>query len=300
MDNTSFESRTATVDGVEEVTEWVDNGGRPFYIHTFKPTTQPPVATVTLVHGLGEHIGRYGELGQNFAHAGIQTIGFDQRGFGKTGRRSGCLGHNEGIDTVADDIAFINSRATIDGVPHFLFGHSMGGLNVLNYAARKNQNTHVSGVIASAPALQPGKLVQRSRVTEFLFHLITHVAPKTRIDYSSYIDKQGGNDSKLKNTNESDDGIEFCTMGTISTIVKRGPELIQSAPSFNTPVLLVHADGDQITNPNGTRSFYLRLPDTLDKEFKVLKGVKCHELDIEDLGFSLWDIYIKWILDRAK
>ncbi|KAJ1889621.1 hypothetical protein LPJ81_006093, partial [Coemansia sp. IMI 209127] len=115
MATSNAEPKTDTVDGVEEVTEWADHGGRSFYIHTFKATTQPPAATLTLIHGLGEHIDRYEELGRTFARAGIQVIGFDQRGFGKTGRRCGRLGDNEGIDTVADDIEYMSSRITTDG-----------------------------------------------------------------------------------------------------------------------------------------------------------------------------------------
>ncbi|KAJ1667053.1 hypothetical protein IW140_002264 [Coemansia sp. RSA 1813] len=299
--DTSTEPKTITVDGIEEVTEWTDHGGRSFYIHTFKATTQPPVATVTLVHGLGEHIDRYEEMGRKFAHAGIQAIGFDQRGFGKTGRRCGRLGDNEGIDTVADDIAFISSRIATDDVPHFLFGHSMGGLNVLNYAARKNQNTHVRGVIASAPALRPGKPLLPPRIVEFALHQVVRVAPSLQKNTGISVDMLTSNQSEIDKFNASVENIGHCTLGTLSDIIKRGADLIQSAPSFDTPVLLVHADGDQATDCDGTRSFYSRLPNSLDKEFNEVKGVKYHELHFEqNLGFDLLDSYVKWILDRAK
>ncbi|KAJ2547553.1 hypothetical protein EV175_005174 [Coemansia sp. RSA 1933] len=295
------EPKTVTVDGIEEVTEWVDHDGRSFYMHTFKATTQPPAATVTLVHGLGEHIDRYEELGRTFARAGIQVIGFDQRGFGKTGRRCGRLGDNEGIDTVADDIQFVTSRIALDGVPHFLFGHSMGGLNVLNYAARKNTDDHVRGVIASAPALRPGKPLLPPRIIEFALHQVVRVAPSLQRNTGISVDMLTSNQAEIDKFNASVENIGHCTLGTLSDIMKRGADLIQSAPSFGTPVLLVHADGDQATDCDGTRCFYSRLPESLDKEFNEIKDFKYHELHFEqELGFDILASYVKWILDRAK
>ncbi|KAJ2468508.1 hypothetical protein EV174_006297, partial [Coemansia sp. RSA 2320] len=143
MSTADTQPKALTVDGVDEVMEWVESENRKFYTHVFKATTQPPVATLTIVHGLGEHIDRYEDMARAFARSGIQVLGFDQRGFGKTGRQCGVLGDNEGLDTVASDIALMNKRVSVDGVPHFLFGHSMGGLNVLNYCLQRNDDGQV-------------------------------------------------------------------------------------------------------------------------------------------------------------
>ena len=54
-----------------------------FYVQGWEPDTQPK-AVVALVHGLGEHIGRYAHVGKAFTEAGYVLIGFDTRGHGKT------------------------------------------------------------------------------------------------------------------------------------------------------------------------------------------------------------------------
>lgn len=51
-------------------------------------------------------------------------ISFDQRGFGKTGRKNGILGHNEGLATVFADMKDISAKVRLPGVPHFIMGHS--------------------------------------------------------------------------------------------------------------------------------------------------------------------------------
>ncbi|KAJ2522265.1 hypothetical protein H4217_000859 [Coemansia sp. RSA 1939] len=310
-DAAAGDKKTVTVDGVEETTEWVDHDGRHFYTRTFKAApqqqqqqqqesqTQATVATVTIVHGLGEHIDRYEELARTLARKGIETIGFDQRGFGKTGRRGGRLGDSEGMDLVADDIEFINTRIARPGVPHFLFGHSMGGLNVINYALHKNGDAHIRGVIASAPALALGKPLLPPRPVIFALHQVARLAPGLQKSTGISVDMLTSNPVEVEKFNASTDIIGHCALRTLADIIARGASAIERAPSFTTPVLLVHADGDKATDCDGTRRFFERLPDSLDKEFTE---VKCnyHELHFEqDLGFDLLDSYAQWILDRA-
>jgi len=77
-----------------------------------------------LVHGIGEHCGRYEHVGEALAGAGYDTLSFDQRGFGKSGgRRAFVNDFSEFIDDVADLVA---ERREL-GVPVVLMGHSLGG-----------------------------------------------------------------------------------------------------------------------------------------------------------------------------
>lgn len=71
---------------------------------------------------------RYNHLFDVFVKAGIKVRSFDQRGFGRTGRKlnNGSLGHHEGAETLYGDIQDISNSVKIDGVPHFVMGHSMG------------------------------------------------------------------------------------------------------------------------------------------------------------------------------
>jgi acylglycerol lipase len=119
-----------------------------------------PRAIVTFVHGLGEHVMRYDHVFQEFNKSRIRVLGFDQRGFGRTAEanKSMVLGDAISWETLMDDIlnACKENEETVDGgkVPHFLMGHSMGGLEVLRFALER-KSLKFSGLISSAPAIQP-------------------------------------------------------------------------------------------------------------------------------------------------
>jgi acylglycerol lipase len=108
-------------------------------------------ATVCLVHGLGDHSGRYAHVGRALNDAGYALIGFDQRGHGKT---PGTKGVTPPFERLLDDIELLLDEAAkrFPGKPRFLYGHSMGGNFVLNYALRRK--AELAGVISTSPALR--------------------------------------------------------------------------------------------------------------------------------------------------
>jgi alpha-beta hydrolase superfamily lysophospholipase len=95
----------------------------------WKPTNEARAAML-LVHGIGEHSGRYEHVGQAFAEAGIDVLAFDQRGFGETGGRRAYIAS---FSHFLDDIkVLLDERRSLD-VPVVLMGHSLGGLIATDY-----------------------------------------------------------------------------------------------------------------------------------------------------------------------
>src|SRR3954452_20742113 len=91
-----------------------------------------PRAAVRIVHGLGEHGGRYDHVGRRFADRGFEVHTYDQRGFG------GSAGRRAYVDRFAmfhDDLEarLASLRASRGGLPLILYGHSFGGLVVTGY-----------------------------------------------------------------------------------------------------------------------------------------------------------------------
>ena len=80
-----------------------------------------------LIHGFGEHVARYDHVFQLFAQHGIQTYGYDQRGFGESGKKAKKYGDNGGYDTALNDVNNAVKRTHKEGTPLFLFAHSMVG-----------------------------------------------------------------------------------------------------------------------------------------------------------------------------
>ena len=101
-----------------------------------------------LVHGIGEHSGRYEHIGSAFAEAGIDVLAFDQRGFGKTeGRRA----HVTTFDEFQADVEELIAERQSLGVPVILMGHSLGGLISTSYLVSERAQPDLA--VLSAPAL---------------------------------------------------------------------------------------------------------------------------------------------------
>ena len=124
--------------------------GIQFYFQGWQPET-PAKAAVCLVHGLGEHSGRYAHVAAALNDAGYAVLGFDLRGHGKSG---GPRGHTPTYDTLMDDIGRLLDEAAkrYPGAPCFLYGHSLGGNLVINYALRRKPS--LAGVISTSPGLR--------------------------------------------------------------------------------------------------------------------------------------------------
>ena len=107
-----------------------------------------PVAAILLVHGIGEHSGRYQHVGAFLAERGYDVVAFDNRGFGQSGGRRA---HVDSFDQFLDDIEDLLSERRALGVPVVLFGHSLGGLMASTYLVSDRPQPDLG--ILSAPAL---------------------------------------------------------------------------------------------------------------------------------------------------
>jgi alpha-beta hydrolase superfamily lysophospholipase len=106
---------------------------------------------VCLVHGHGEHTGRYPHVAAAFNQAGYAFLGLDLRGHGHS---EGQRGFTPSYDAFLDDldVALNETRSRFPSRPLFLYGHSLGGNFVLHYAIRRKPA--LTGVIASSPLLR--------------------------------------------------------------------------------------------------------------------------------------------------
>lgn len=112
-----------------------------FYTRTWKPSSSPK-ATVLFIHGFAEHCDRYDHVFKEIANAGvcksfttfaaqylqgkIQVSSYDSRGFGQSATKQ-TAGVTGGWNRQLADIDHFVKSTKIDGVPQFLWGHSMGG-----------------------------------------------------------------------------------------------------------------------------------------------------------------------------
>lgn len=107
-----------------------------------------PAAAILLVHGIGEHSGRYLHVGEFLAGNGYDVMSFDNRGFGQSGGRRA---HVDSFDQFLDDIEDLLAERRSLGVPVVLFGHSLGGLMASTYLVSDRPQPDLA--ILSSPAL---------------------------------------------------------------------------------------------------------------------------------------------------
>lgn len=129
---------------------------RPELFLRFRPAPDDAPAArpaIVVVHGYGEHSGRYTHVIDALQAAGHPVCALDRRGFGRSGgRRAFVRRFSDYLDDL--DWAFAQCRrmAAPDLPPPILLGHSEGGLIAAAYALQRGDG--LGGLVLSSPALR--------------------------------------------------------------------------------------------------------------------------------------------------
>ena len=216
----------------------------------YEQPVENPKAVICLVHGMGEHIGRFAHVAAFFAERGMATLGFDQRGHGKSG---GKRGHTPSYELLQESVAQLVKTAAgkYPGVPLVLYGHSMGGNLVLNYAIRNGSG--IRAVVGSSPYLRLAFVPPKWKVTlaNVVGSLLPGLQQPTGLDTAML-----SHDPAVKKAYENDPLVhDKITVSYYLSIEEAGPWAIQHAAELKVPALVFHGTGDQITSHEGTREF---------------------------------------------
>jgi acylglycerol lipase len=139
----------STIEGVASVPRSTRSAadGTPLYVREW-PSSSRAWARVLIVHGIGEHSGRYERTGRLMAEAGLDVQAFDLRGHGLSGGRRVYVRR---WDDFLDDVEVLLTALREPGRPLVLFGHSMGALIALTYACSDRPASDL--LVLSAPPL---------------------------------------------------------------------------------------------------------------------------------------------------
>jgi len=141
-----------------------------------------PAAALLVVHGLGEHSGRYAAFGEDLARHGINVYALDQRGHG---RSDGRRGHVRDFHRYLEDLERFRRTVSSDlpsGLPMYVLGHSLGGLIVLRYL-QEFEGRIFAGAILSSPFLsQPHVASWKAAMARALSQLLPALPLGNQID----------------------------------------------------------------------------------------------------------------------
>ena len=210
-------------------------------------------AVVVLVHGLGEHIQRYQHIADRFNAKGIALLGFDQQGHGKTGGKRGVINSTEGL--MEDITHAINlAKEHFLGLPVFLYGHSMGALEVLYYGL--NGPERPTGILATSPALD---IASMSKAQRGLVGLLKNILPDLAVNNGLPID--GLSRDAASNQAYRDDPLVHpkASVRLAAFMMDAAEDIMGKANQWNVPLYLAHGSADPICPVAGSDQFAQRL-----------------------------------------
>lgn len=246
---------------------------------------------IVISHGFGEHCGRYNKLIHTLTGIGLTTVRYDLRGHGNSG---GKRGHASTYDVYLDDLAQIVelARDVSPNLPTFLFGHSLGGGLVLNYALRRGGN--FSGVIALSPwlrlAFQPS--AWKVMLAKTVAGIMPSMSKPTDLDVSmlSHDPEVAKNYAQDPLTNPVMSAAAFLAL------VNAGEYALAHANALRLPLLLMHGGDDAVTDVRASEAFFAAAG-AADKTFKRWDGMY-HETLNEIGSAAVYQSIVDWLTPR--
>jgi len=270
---------------------WKSKDGVDFFVRGWEPDHKPK-ALVALVHGLGEHTGRYEHVARAMTDAGYALAGFDLRGHGKS---SGIRGHFPSLEAVMQDIKdfFIFLTQRYPDLPQFLYGHSLGGLLVLTYALKNK--TGLKGVIATGAGLRSQIHDQKLKI--IVAKVFGSIAPATLIPNGLDITFLSRDPAVIKAYNSDPLVHDRMSLGFGKAGLNATDYTWEHAEEFSVPLLIMHGAADRNTYPHGSADFSKRAAKkNKDITLKLWEGMY-HEVHNEPEKEQVIQFTIDW-LDR--
>lgn len=204
---------------------------------------------VIVVHGLGEHAGRYDHVARQLNAWGFAVRGYDQCGHGESnGPRGGLPTDTRLLDDLADIVDSTRAR-TPKGIPLILLGHSMGGLVVGRFVSLGLRK--VDGLVMSSPALDAGM----NAFQKFLVSVLPKIAPDLRVG-NGVKPQFVSHDPAVVAAYKADPLVHDRISARLARfIAEAGPQTLALAPQWKVPTLLMYAGDDRLLNADGSRTF---------------------------------------------
>jgi acylglycerol lipase len=261
--------------------------GLSLFYRRWEPKTGV-AANVLIVHGLGEHSGRYVHVGRCFAEAGFRTLAFDLRGHGHSGGKPVFIRHYEEL---ASDVDCVVSHLV--GNPAFLFGHSFGAQIVL-WTVQHFQ-LELKGLISSSVWLALAQAPPRWQV--IVAKKLNRRIPGLRFATGIDSEKLSHDQTHLDSLEDHDLLHRFVTIRMYLEAVRAATEILR-ARVIKFPILMVHGDEDEVTSREAAENFFngLQAP---SKTFKVYPGFR-HELHNETDRTKVLADYVEWMRAIAQ
>ena len=241
------------------------DGGLALYYQRWRPDG-PPRSVLALVHGIGEHSGRYMNVVRAFTGRGHAVYGFDHRGHG---RSPGPRGHIDRWEQYRGDVtAFL--RVVGAREPDrllFLLGHSLGALIVLDYILHHPEG--LRGAIISGAPLEPVGVAKPHLVA--VTRLLSRVWPRFTVPLG--LDASAlSRDPDVARAYREDPLVHgIATVRWGAECLARIGWVKSHAADVRLPILLIHGAADRLNSPDGSRRLFEGMK-CADKSLRIFPG----------------------------
>lgn len=262
---------------IENEHTFQNKDGLQLFYHQWLPDSNDIHAVVMIVHGHGEHSGRYRHVAESFTQVGFACYGVDHRGHGKSG---GARVYFNDITHVVDDLRQLvdTVQAKYPGKDLLMFGHSMGSLISLEFVLRYPNEVRalaLTGTAITGEELQPKWLISlASQAAKFM--------PKVRLSPPLSVNVLTTDPEQIKLW-EADPMTEkgMWRIGTSVAMLKSGRYIREHAHQLTLPLLILHG-GDDVLTPSSGATYLEEHAKSDDMTVKIYPGLR-HEL-VNEIG----------------
>ncbi len=250
-------------------------------------------AILLLVHGLGEHSGRYMNHVNHYVPLGYAVYGLDHLGHGRSDGPRECIdGFADFTDPLTLYCQMVKSRHP--GKPVFIFGHSMGGL--ITCCHLLDHQTDFAGAILSAPAIKVSDSI--SPLTIIIGKILSRIAPKAGVlalDATGISRDPEVVDAYLK------DPLVFhgkTPARLAAEMLKAMMRVSEAADQITLPFIVIQGSEDKLVDPSGAQMLYDKAG-SRDKTLKVYEGLY-HEVHNEPERSEMFKDVEAWLSARVS
>ena len=269
--------------------------GTERFINTWIPFRTRPWASLTILHGLGDHGGRFNRIAVSLASSGIAVLAVDLLGHGRSPGPRGLIPSYETLLDEVGNSANLASR-TWEETPSFVFGHSMGGNLVLNWAIRRRFEAHsIQGVVAVAPMLRLARMPrpQFLKVGRWLEKRWPNLRVTAPVDVRQLCSDPIGQDAYRR-----DPYIHRkMSLRLGNALIDSGAWVLENAEQLDKPCLLMHGSDDTLTCPLATEE----IAETIGQQATLKIWPNCrHDLHYELQRETVVTYLLSWIREHSS
>jgi len=225
------------------------------YLREWLPN-QKAEKNVFIIHGLGEHSGRYEDFAKNLTRKNIGVFCIDLIGHGKSnGKRGHIKSFEDYINAVENGIIFIRKKFL--DTPIILFGHSLGGLICLKFLLDR-ESKEIEKAILSSPWIETALKIPKHLL--FIHKIFQKIIPRLQLS-NNLITSHLSKNQKVVTDYESDILVhDKITLNLFSEILTTIEDVLKRSSRIKVQTFIYHGKNDKIISYKGTEKIANSIP----------------------------------------